>query len=235
VRNLLISSRPLPPLRGICTACWRPALLLALLILPAGCQAAGAIANSIPEPFVAAAYPGLKNQHVAIMVWTDRGTSTDHPSIQPDLSKTVAEKLQEAADAGISEVKNIQWVSPEKILQFQEDHPEMESDPAEEVALRLPVTITRLIYIEIPTFSLHSDEAPDLTRGAATADIKVVEIANGKTTVAYQEDNINIVYPTDSPPEGMPGLDEEHTYHETIDTLADAIAKRFVSHESDVQ
>jgi hypothetical protein len=224
-----------PPRCGFWIPIWQSLLLLGLLALPAGCSAAGAIASSIPEPMVAAAYPGLKNQPVAIMVWTDGATAADHPAIESDLAKTVCSKLQEASDAGISEVKNIKWVGTDKVLQFQEDHPEMESDAAEDVALRLPVSVTRLIYIEIPTFSLHSDEAPDLTRGSAIANIKVIEIAGGKATIAYQEDNINIIYPKDAPPEGLPGLDLDYTYQQTIDTLADAVAKRFVSRESDAE
>ena len=221
--------------RGTLAACCRSIVLLGLLILPAGCNAVGAIANAVPEPMVAAAYGGLKNQHVAIMVWADRATTSDHPTIEADIAKTLSGNLQEAADAGCGDVKNIQWIGVDRILRFQEDHPEMETDAAEDVALRLPVPATRLIYIEVAAFSLHSDEAVDLTRGSATINIKVIEIAAGKATVAYQEDNINVIYPSDAPPEGLPGLDEDHVYHETIKAVGDEIGKRFVSHESDVQ
>jgi hypothetical protein len=204
-----------------------------LLLLPvAGCAVAGVAASIVPQPPVAAAYGGLKNQRVAIMVWTDGATEADHPSIEADVAKAIGGKLQEAADAGAGDVKHIQWVGADRILQFQEDHPEMESDAAEEVALKLPVPVTRLIYVEIASFSLHSDQAVDLTRGTATANIKVVEVAGNKATVPYEEDNISVVYPPDAPPEGLPGLDDDYVYQQSIDALSSAVAKRFVSHDA---
>jgi hypothetical protein len=212
---------------------WAGVSLALLLLVPQGCAAVGAVASAVPQPMVSPAYGGLKNQRVGIMVWTDRATAEDHPAIQADVAKSIYGKLQEAADAGIGDVRNVQWVGIDETLQFQEDHPEMEADPAEEVALRLPVSVTRLIYVEVTAFSLHSDEAVDLSRGSATANLKVIEIAGGKATVAYQEENISIIYPSDSPPEGLPGLDEDHVYQESIDALGKAVATLFISHPPD--
>ncbi|MGA3066591.1 MAG: hypothetical protein ABSF29_07065 [Tepidisphaeraceae bacterium] len=215
---------------------WRAGVLVALLLLlPQGCNAIGAVAYAAPQPKVAAAYGGLKNQRVGIMVWTDSATTADHPTIQADVARAIYGKLQEASDAGIGDVKDVKWVGIDDTLRFQEDHPEMEADAAEDVALRLPISITRLIYVEITGFSLHADEAVDLSRGSATANLKVVEIASQKATVAYQEENISIIYPSNAPPEGLPDLDEDHVYHESVDTLAKEVATRFVTHEADAE
>jgi hypothetical protein len=209
--------------------------IMGLLALPGltGCSFLGVAAQALPGADTPASYKDLRGQKVGIMVGADRGIQIDHPSIQPDIAKGLQKKLQEAADAGADEVQKIEWAKADEILRFQDSHPEMQYDPAEQIAPHLPVT--RLVYIEIATLSLHPNESPDLARGDAIASIKVVSIKDGKATVAYREDTVEVIYPPHSPPEGLPDLDEGKLYQETTDTLTTELAKRFISHESDVE
>ncbi len=203
-------------------------LLAGSICLPMGCTWAGYGADIIPPADIAAAYPGLKDQHVEIMVWADRGVSGDHPSIEPDLARGLQDKLQQAQDAKADEVQNVRWVNADEVLRFQENHPEIQFDPVEKVAPRLPGT--RLIYVEVASFSLHPNDVPDLSRGTADLMLKVVEV-NGKVPkVAYQEQDISVVYPPNSPPEGVPDLQDAQVYHKTIDAMTTELAKRFITH-----
>jgi len=214
---------------------WPATILLACLCAAlSGCQALGVAANAIPQE-VKAAYPGLRGQRIGIMVWADRAIVTDNPTLQPDLAKALQSKLQEAADAKIDEVRNIQFVRADDILRFQEDHPELQTESAQAIATRLPVPVTRLIYLEVADLSLHPNEAVDLSRGSAAVDLKVVEIAGSSAKVAYEEQNISAVYPPNSPPEGLPGLQDAQVYHHLIDLLSTALATRFVTHEAEAQ
>jgi hypothetical protein len=210
-------------------------LLTGLFCLPslAGCNYLGYAAQALPESDTPAAYKDLKGQKVGILVWADRGIVTDHPAIQPDIAKGLQKKLQEAADAGADEVQKITWAKADDILRFQDSHPELQYDPAEQVAPKLDVT--RLIYIEITAMSMHPNDTVDLFRGDAIASIKVVAINNGKAAIAYREDTVEAIYPPHSPPEGMPDLDEAKLYEQTTDTLTTELAKRFISHEPDVE
>jgi hypothetical protein len=211
------------------------ALPASLLALSAGCNAVGVVAASIPDPPIAAAYPGLRGQSVGIMAWADRATRIDFPTIEGDLSRGLQQKLQEAADAGTKEVKDIHWASADAIMRFQENHPEMETEPAEELATQLPVPVTRLIYVEIVSFSLHSNESVDLSRGVMTANLKVVEVTNGVTKVAYEENDLTAVYPSDAPSEGVPGLADSDVYQQTVDALTTELAKRFITRDADTK
>jgi hypothetical protein len=165
------------------------------------------------------------------MVWADHGVVIDHPSIQADLARGLQDKIQQAAGADVKEVQKIHWYSTDSMLRYQEDHPEAETDSAEQAATRFP--ITRLIYVELDGLSLHPSEAIDLARGQAVADVRVVELAGGKTTTGYQEVNISVVYPPKSPEEGVTGIPEEEVYRQTVDAMTTELAKRFISHEAD--
>ncbi len=218
------SPRRAPTIARVARAAFFP--LLAIL---AGCQLLGVAASTLPQPDVAASYAGLQKQNVGIMAWADRGVTIDHPAIQPDIAKDLQDKLQQAAASGADEVKEVRWAKIDDILRFQEDHPEMRFDPAEEVAPRLGVT--RLIYVEVASVSLHPVEAVDLSRGDIVVNLKVIEISGGKSKVAYQEEHIAGLYPPHAPSEGVAGMEDDQVlFRRTLDVLTTELAKRFISH-----
>jgi hypothetical protein len=212
-------------------------LLLAspLLLIPlTGCSAAGVIANSAPKPPVDAAYKGLAGQKIGVMVWVDRGVIIDHPGIERELARGVQDKLQEAVDAKVDEVKGTTFVKIEEIARFQEDHPELDGEDAIRIAPRLP-EITRLIYVEISNLSMHPGDAVDLVRGDISANVKVYEVDNGKAIKGYDEHGLNVVYPDKCPPDGVPGLDPDDAYKKSLDEMSKEVAIRFFTHEADAE
>jgi hypothetical protein len=199
-----------------------------------GCDIVGVAANAASgNEQVAASYTDLKKQRVGIMVWVDTAVAIDHPAMQGEVARGLEDKLQQAANAGDDNVKAIVWTKADQILQFQEDHPELQTESAQEIAPRL--NVTRLIYVEIESFSLHPNQTVDLTRGAIAADIKVLTVAGGKAEMAYQESNIDVFYPPHSPPEGMTGLDDEEVYTKSVDTFTTDLAERFITHPAEEQ
>ena len=200
----------------------------------AGCQLAGVAAAKLQgEEDISPAYSGLKGQRVAIMVWADEGVAMDHPNIRADVADGLRGKLQQCIDAELDDLKNTTFLSTAQVLRFQDAHPEAQADSAEQIALRFPAT--RLIYVEVESLSLHPSDSLDLSRGQVMADVKAVEVANGRAKLAYQIDSVGGVYPKQAPPEGMPGLSDELVYHKTIDLLTSELAKLFITHEADVQ
>jgi hypothetical protein len=183
------------------------------------------------KPDVAAAYRGLKKQRVGIMVWADHGITIDHPSVQPDMAKGLEEKLKQAADAKIDDVRDMKWTEADDILRFQDAHPEMETDSALDLAKRL--NVTRLIFVEVTALSLHPDESVDLSRGMVSVDLQVIEVTDGQTKTGYHEQRIAATWPPHSPPEGLPGLGDSDVYHHSVDAMTTEISKRFLKHEAD--
>src|SRR5450432_130064 len=128
-----------------------PLVAFAGLLVPAGCVLVDLAGVAAGKPPIAAAYAGLKGQHVGIMVWADHGIVIDHPAVQPDVARGLQQKLQQAAAVKTDEVRDIQWMAANDILKFQDAHPEMQSDSAQELAKRL--NVNRLIYVEIGSLS----------------------------------------------------------------------------------
>jgi hypothetical protein len=212
---------------------WTVSLLLASgACALCGCELVGVAANAASgDEQVAASYTGLKGQHVGIMVWVDSAAAIDHPQLQGEVARGLQDKLQQAANAGDANVKNIVWTKADQILQFQEDHPELQTDSAQEIAPRLGVT--RLIYVEVESFSLHPNQTVDLTRGSVTADVKVLEVAGDKANPSYQENDINVTYPPHAPPEGITGLSDDEVYGKSVDAFTTELAKRFITHPAE--
>jgi len=205
------------------------------LVTCAGCELAGVAATTLQgEQDIAPAYSGLKGQRVAIMVWVDEGVAMDHPNIRADVADGLRGKLQQCIDAELDDLKNTTFLNTAQVLRFQDAYPEVQADSAEQIALRFPAA-TRLVYVEVESLSLHPSDSLDLSRGQVMADVKAVEVANGRAKLAYQSDSVGGVYPKQSPPEGMPGLSDDLVYHKSIDSLTTELAKLFISHPADEQ
>jgi hypothetical protein len=210
------------------------ALMALALLVSGGCEELGVMAGKVVgTQEVPAAYAGLQGQRIGVMVWADAGVVIDHPRIFADVANGLQNKLQQARDANVKELTGAKFVRTDLILQYQDAHPEAQSDSAEQVAAKLP--LTRLIYVELASFTLHPNDSLDLSKGEAIADVKVVEVAGGKAKMAYENDNISGVYPPNAPPEGLPGLSDDKVYQKTIDALTTEIAKQFMSREADTQ
>jgi hypothetical protein len=221
------------PLRRLRFAPWVLILLApSLALMCAGCDELGVVASkAVGEEQVAPVYTGFKGQHVAIMVWADEAISADHPTICADVAGSLQDKLQQGIDAKMDELKGTTFVSIDRILRFQEEHPETQSDPAEQIAPRLPAS--RLIYIEIQSLSLHPNDSVDLSRGQALADVKVLEVKDGHARSVYENDNVSGVYPPDAPPEGLPNLADEQVYRKSVDALTTELGKLFITHPAE--
>jgi len=217
-----------------CAGAILKALVALALLACCACDTVGVVASKVVgEEDVPASYPGLKGQRVGVLVWADAGIVIDHPRIFADIADSLQSKLQQAKDAGVKELTDTKFLPNNQILRFQDAHPESQSDSAEQIALKLP--LTRLIYVEVASLSIHPNDSLDLSRGEAVANVKVVEVADGKAKSVYENDNISGVYPPNSPPEGMPGLDDETVYHKSIDALTTELAKLFITHPSDTE
>jgi hypothetical protein len=205
-----------------------------LLLFLAGCNILGFAASAATGgQQVDARYKGLAGQKCAVMVWADDGVLNDFKTIQLDTANGIQHKMQEGAKANISDVANMTWVSPEQVMQFQQNHTDVDTDAVEDIAPQLGVS--RLIYVEIDSFATHPNDSPDLARGSMSATIKVVEVKDGVGKVAYSERGVNVISPKDCPVEGLPNLDDQTIYQGTVDSFTTAAAQRFMPHDEDIE
>ena len=198
-----------------------------------GCALAGILGRALPPPTIAPKYSNLKNQTVAVMVWTDRGIAIEQPNLQYELTAMIQKKLLDAQKKDKpKELEGMKFPWPaESVLRFQRDHPETEEQAIADVAPKLGVS--RLIYVEVEDFQTRPSDSLELFRGSITATLKVLEITDGKARVAYEESNIRDVYPPKSPEEGVPNKGELWAYEGTVDEFTTDIVHRFVSYQEE--
>jgi hypothetical protein len=206
------------------------AAALSLSIVVAGCNVLGFVGTLAPPPTIAAAYKGLAKQKVGVMVWTDRAMAIDWPTLQLDLARGINSRLEDETKkkSPAKELEGTSFAMPESVIRFQRDHPEAEAQSITDVAPRMD--LTRLIYIEVEQFSTRPEESLELYRGSITANLKVIEIADGKGKIAFQKDKIRILYPEKGNAEGVPNLSDLSVYEKTVTAFSGEIVNQFVSY-----
>lgn len=203
---------------------------VALAGLLAGCAVFGLAGYVAPPPTIAAAYKGLAKQKVAVMVWTDRAMTIEWPTLQLDLTRGIQSRLQNAAKDKNppKELEGTTFAMAESVIRFQRDHPETETQSITDVAPRMD--ITRLIYLEVEQFHTRPEESLELFRGSITANLKVLEVTDGKAKITFQKDKIKIVYPEKGPSEGLPGTSDLTIYEKTLQAFSTEIVNQFIPH-----
>jgi hypothetical protein len=213
-------------------ACRVACPLLGLLLALNGCNVVGVLAQAMPRDTIPPAYTKLAGQSVVVYVWADRGVRIDWPDIQFNLTSGVQSKLQTAQKADPIEIKDAKFpLGAASVARFQEDHPELESEPITRVAPML--NASRVIYVEISSFQTRANDSVELYRGSITAIVKVLEVKDGKVTTGFEDRNVAAIFPPKSPEEGVADLSDEAVYQGTIKELATQIAIRFIHHGED--
>jgi hypothetical protein len=207
---------------------------MAAAMLCAGCGILANAANAMPL-IVKAAYPGLKGKTTAVMVWPEPAVKINYPRIQADIIASLQQKLMDVQKKDKPEdLQDTAFpVSWQSMMRYQENNPDADSQPIEQTARE--VGVQRLIYIEVAEFQTRSDISPDLYRGQIVANLKVVELENGKVKTGYEENNITVKFPPKGPDEGWMNLGDENTYVGTIKEFTGKIAWKFYKHEEDRQ
>jgi hypothetical protein len=177
----------------------------------------------------AAAYSGLANQKCAVMVWADLRTQTEYSSVRLDLAKLMVARLEKPADPLNRDPERrpgTEFLLAASVVKFQRDYPQVEFQPITDVAPLLQVA--RLVYIEIESLSAQSAVSIMLLKGEAKATLKVLEIADGKAHIAYEESGISVTYPPGAPEGVVPSdtITVRTVYEGTLRALADALAAR---------
>jgi hypothetical protein len=229
---------------GARCALW--ALGVALVAGGTGCNVIGAAAQVLARPGdTDAAYKGLANQTVAVMVWVDRGPALDYPMLQSDIAKSMTINLHDISHPKDKKdekdtpetLKGTEYRDPMSVLRFQQAHPEFEGMPIEDVASRLGVT--RVIYVEVYNFQTRSNLSVELFRGTIQTKVEVLEVSvgpDGKKTAhaAYTEPDLRVNFPEkDVEAAKATAMSEQQIYQATVKAFVEGVGVRFYKHESD--
>jgi hypothetical protein len=201
-----------------------------------GCTGSGSSDASTELP--AGTYGGLANQQAAVLVWADFGTRTEYNQIQLDTTRLLTGKLEAlgrpAKQGGKERPANpalagVQFLHHGSVVRYQREHPEVWTMSIEQVAPRLGVP--RVIFIELVEFQTAEPAAFMLLKGKARANLRVLQIAGGKATTVFEENDITANFPPQAP-EGVVASERftvRTVYEGTLDLLTDKIAARFAT------
>ena len=211
-------------------------VLLLVAVFLSGCNIFGFIAaKSQSDVRVTAAYNDLHGQSVAILVDADERQHLEHPDLETDLAKYIKTCLQESK---AKELEKTKYQDPDKIAQFQAAYPQLRGLPPTEYAHMLGVT--RVIWVEVRTFSTREDVAVELLRGAGNCNLRVIEVkpqVADSAKITWSENDIGARYPDQ---EGerqneviLPGANDtaQSVYQKTCETMALRIAEHFYEHD----
>jgi hypothetical protein len=91
--------------------------------------------------------------------------------------------------------------------------------------------VSRLIYVEIDSFSLNPADVLELFRGEVVGRVRVVEVAGGTARVAFT-DQVSATFPEKGPEHGTPNLNRALTYRGAVGAFGTAVVQKFVSYET---
>jgi hypothetical protein len=208
--------------------------LLGLLVLSAGCTILGLAGSALPPPTIKPAYNGLSERSAGVLVWVDQATLNDFSNLQLDIARSLQEKLTWSDKNKHREIERTSWPAPpESIIRDQQNYPRLRSMSLTELAPRYQVE--RLICVEIYGMQTRAEASLDLYRGSIVGSVQVVEVSNGKATVAYQDNEIRAFFPKNAPAEGILNASDIVIYQGTVDAFTTELANRFLSHPSEEQ
>lgn len=210
-----------------------PLVLLPLLLLALSCNS-----TTTREQEAAAklrTYHGLSNNKIATMVWVDWVIRTEYNRIQYDLAEAVQNILVQRSKPTEKEkepdFENVEFVAVGSVVRYQREHPEIQNLAIQQVAPRLGAG--RVIYIELEEFQTQPPQSVMLLKGSARATLRVVEVSAGQAKVAFEDRDIEAIYPPNAP-EGVVPSDKMNlrtVYEGTIKELAAKITSRLRGEE----
>ena len=208
------------------------AVVLGLLpLICAGCSSGGLAEEEEAAEKPEVRYAGLAGQKCAILVWVDSFTRTEFNQVQIDLARALQGKLakkpsQDEKQPAKPDPSSPQFIDPRSVVLYQRQHPEIEGLTIAEIAPHLGVP--RVIYVEIEQLQTQSPRSILLLKGIGKATLRVVEVADNKAVVVFEEAGITAKYPRNVRDGVVPTdkINERTVYEGTLVELATKLAAR---------
>jgi hypothetical protein len=115
---------------------------------------------------VHAAYPGLENKTVAVLVDVDLGTLYEHPDVLLTIATNVSHRIQ-------ANVPGVTVVAPSYVSEWQFRTPMWSAMPYAEIAESIGVD--RVVHIDLYEFRLHPRGNRWLWEGVCAANVGIIE------------------------------------------------------------
>ncbi len=168
------------------------AVCLTATLAASGCNVVGYALSPLRDAertvTVKAAYTGLENQRVAILVDADEYTLFAHPHAQRLVAEAVGRELK-------NNVPGVSVTDPAQIEKFQRNNPAWISVPYRDLFGQLDVD--RLVFIELVEYRMHEPGDRYVWQGVIVANVGVAEAeASNPDQLAFLT-TVSTKYPPD--------------------------------------
>ncbi len=197
-------------------------VLMAPLIMLAGCQALFFFTNPDASETHEAEYGKIGSRKIAIVVWTDQSTIDVYPNARSEVCRAVTYHLKD-------NLKQASFVSHRDIDEFmQENWKTWEGMSHAEICKHLDCNM--VLRVDMQEFTTRASETRQLRKARLGATINLYDGEAGGGMDAVYEDEIKITYPPGSI-HGVQDLDETDLLHGAINHFAEMAARKFYNHE----
>ncbi len=208
---------------------WRAALALSLVALTAsaiGCKGLfSTVAYLVHGTDVPAAYDGLRNQRVAVVVHTSgRARSIDEEHAAPELAQRIGAQLTQ-------NVRGITVIGHQEVDRWKDDLNNADKDDVR--ALGAALKADKVMVVELDGFRLNNNST-SLYIGHCDYRIVVHDVADPQGRAAWEHNPTQtMTYP---PNHGIPIGDKTRAGFRRIfvAALAEEIAQKFYAHDKTV-
>jgi hypothetical protein len=167
-------------------------VLLAAILPAGGCGmerlVGGMLQNAEYQTVIEvhAAYPGLENMTVAVLVDVDLGTLYEHPDVLLTIATNLSLQIQ-------ANVPGVQVIAPSYVTEWQYRTPLWNAMPYGEIAESIGVD--RVVFIDLYEFRLHPPGNRWLWEGVCAANVGIIE-RDGLDPDSYADVfNVESAYP----------------------------------------
>jgi hypothetical protein len=121
------------------------------------------------DPVVPPAYAELKGKKVVVLAKAAPGATGEYVGLDREINRQVVQMLRQ-------EVKKIEVVDPEKVYDWDRDHPTW-TDPGE---LAEAFDADAVVFFEINKFQIESPSSPGMFEGRSAVHVRVVTRSHPK-------------------------------------------------------
>ena len=211
------------------TRCWLPgiACTLAAAALGGCTQTAFFLYLIAPEPHtkaIPAEYDDLSGGSVAVVVFADDKTQSEHRNIQLDVCSIISVQLRK-------NVKDVTIISPRRVVKYQREN--LYWEELDRTKLGRDLGAGYVLYISLDEFATLEAGSLQLFRGRVTATASVYKSSlPARDARVWGPKEIRVIHPAEAAT-GQIGESDATIRHRTLAIFADHLVKKFYKHKPD--
>jgi len=202
-----------------------PVLLLGAAVGAGGCQAMYFMTDPDQQKQVKAEYSKIGDRKMAVVVWADQATIDMYPRARMHVAKAVVYYLSK-------NVPKARLVEPEEVEAIQARGRDWEGWSNRQLAEKLQCDL--ILRIDLLDYTTRAGGARELRKGRVRGTLHLYDVAQDEGRESVYQSEVAVTYPPGSI-HGVPDLDDDQMFHETVDLFGQTVARKFYDHSESLR